>query len=333
MTRSYDIVLIDEPEAFLHPPQARLLGEIFVDLSRRGVQLIVSTHSDDFLQGVLSASATSVDVSIVRLTRPTPTVNAVAQISSPSLRRLYEDPLLRYSNILNGIFYKGVVFCEAEADCKYYSAVLDSLYGAAEPRPDILFTQVGGKDRFAKGVSALLAAKVPTAVIADLDLLADQAKFDELFSLLGGDPSSLGGHLNVLSAWVRSQARGVDRAFASYMLTELLAASGDTLLSGEESKEIRRIVKATSGWDLVKTHGRQALANGGPTTAFDNILRATQEVGLFLVPVGELERFHPEVGGTKQQWLRRVFEDNKFAASATAAEFVRRVASHVASLQ
>jgi ABC-type uncharacterized transport system ATPase subunit len=95
VARTYDVVLLDEPEAFLHPPQARLLGGIFVELSREGSQIVVATHSDDFLQGVLTASAEATPVTVARLTRPQPTINSVAQVSLDSLRKLYEDPLLR----------------------------------------------------------------------------------------------------------------------------------------------------------------------------------------------------------------------------------------------
>ena len=47
------LVLIDEPEAFLHPPNARLLGRVLVERTPENGQLIIATHSDDVLQGVL----------------------------------------------------------------------------------------------------------------------------------------------------------------------------------------------------------------------------------------------------------------------------------------
>jgi ABC-type polar amino acid transport system ATPase subunit len=50
-----DIILIDEPEAFLHPPQANLLGRILATEVPNPRQLIVSTHSADFLRGALDA--------------------------------------------------------------------------------------------------------------------------------------------------------------------------------------------------------------------------------------------------------------------------------------
>ena len=38
------ILLLDEPEAFLHPPQARLLGEIIAAERPSRAQLVVATH-------------------------------------------------------------------------------------------------------------------------------------------------------------------------------------------------------------------------------------------------------------------------------------------------
>ncbi len=336
MTQRFDIVMIDEPEAFLHPPQARLLGEILVEVSREGTQLLVSTHSDDFLQGVLTASAGKTDVTVVRLTRPSADSNAVAQVSPAAIRKLFEDPLLRYSSILSGIFYKGVVLCEAEADCKYYSAVLDETFSSSDAgtaRPDLLFTQCGGKDRFAKAVSALLATRVPTAIVADIDLLADRAKFEELFDALGGDPASLTADMNVVAAAVSQKSTAPDREYVQHRVNGTLAGSREKTLSAVEVRSIRDVVRSTSGWSLAKQNGRGAIPSGSPLQSFERILAAARTVGLFVLPIGELERFHPTIGGNKQAWLREVFESGAYKDCAEAADFLRGVAAFIADCQ
>ena len=48
------ILLLDEPEAYLHPPQARLLGGIIATERQDLTQLFVATHSPDVLQGLLN---------------------------------------------------------------------------------------------------------------------------------------------------------------------------------------------------------------------------------------------------------------------------------------
>ena len=45
----YNMVLIDEPGAFLHPPQARLIGTILAREKPKGQQLFLATHSGDLL--------------------------------------------------------------------------------------------------------------------------------------------------------------------------------------------------------------------------------------------------------------------------------------------
>lgn len=293
---AYDFVLIDEPEAFLHPPQARLLGEIFVEFAKKDLQVIVSTHSDDFLRGVLTASAAATEVTVVRLTRPGPTTNAVAQLDPAAARGLFEDPLLRYSNILGGIFYKGVVLCEAEGDCQYYSAVLDQQFVDAEaalPRPDLLFTQCGGKDRFAKAAAALLSTEVPTAVIADIDLLADRPKFEELLRVLGGDLTQLAPAFNTVQAAIGARAVSPQLDFVRFRASELLGQAAGPSLTNSEVKELRELLKSRTGWELAKTNGRAVLPAGASVDAFDRICAYCRGVGLFILPVGELERFHP----------------------------------------
>ncbi len=51
------VTLIDEPESFLHPPQARRLGrELAEEAQRTKRQTFVATHSTDIIQGALASS-------------------------------------------------------------------------------------------------------------------------------------------------------------------------------------------------------------------------------------------------------------------------------------
>jgi len=61
------ILLIDEPEAFLHPSATRSLGRHLSHIvNQRNSSLIVATHSSDFLLGCLESSD---NITIIRLTR------------------------------------------------------------------------------------------------------------------------------------------------------------------------------------------------------------------------------------------------------------------------
>jgi predicted ATPase len=332
---SFDIVLLDEPEAFLHPPQARLLGEVVAEMSKDGgPQVIVATHSDDFVQGVINSSRADADVTVVRITRPSEAENRVAQVKPEAIKDLYRDPLLRYSNIMNGIFYKGAVICESEADCTYYSATLAYVeethkLGAS----DLLFTQCGGKDRLQRAYEALDAAAVPTAVVADIDLLADKGKFKSLFEAMGGDFDAIDAKYNTLEASVKNHKVEPTRNKTRVEVAAILDGSDEVHFSKDELGRLSDLIRSESGWKQVKRKGTGAIDNGDPTAAFNSIVSAGREQGLFLVELGELERFHADVAGNKQQWLRRVLEGELFKASEEAQAFVRAIREFIAAHQ
>ncbi len=53
LTNPKPLVLIDEPEAFLHPPQVRSPAKIIAQETSNDSQLIIATHSDEFLRGMI----------------------------------------------------------------------------------------------------------------------------------------------------------------------------------------------------------------------------------------------------------------------------------------
>ncbi len=152
--------------------------------------------------------------------------------------------------------------------------------------------------------------------------------------MLGGDPTELSAALNVVQSALASRAVVPQREFARYRINEVLGASSDGDLSAADVKTLRDLLKTQSGWELAKTNGRGALPAGEAVDAFNRILSASSDVGLFIVPVGELERFHPEVGGNKQAWLRQVFEHELFAAAPLEAkELLQGVVQFIQSRQ
>jgi len=65
-TQNNSVIFIDEPEAFLHPPQARLLGRLIAkELNDR--QIVISTHSSDFIKGLLESNKE--EIKVIRIQR------------------------------------------------------------------------------------------------------------------------------------------------------------------------------------------------------------------------------------------------------------------------
>jgi energy-coupling factor transporter ATP-binding protein EcfA2 len=62
----HSIQFLDEPEAFLHPPQARLIGEFIAKERRAKSQLFIATHSTDVLDGLIAGGAEKVRIARIQ---------------------------------------------------------------------------------------------------------------------------------------------------------------------------------------------------------------------------------------------------------------------------
>jgi len=92
------VILLDEPEAFLHPPQALLLGEIISGLVNTDQQIFIATHSADFLRGLLS---TTRDAVIIHLERTANDTHANV-LDSETLNQIVTDATQIHQSIYNG---------------------------------------------------------------------------------------------------------------------------------------------------------------------------------------------------------------------------------------
>ena len=119
LSGDYRAILIDEPEAFLHPPLARKLGYQLTTNLRTGGTLMASTHSPDFLMGCLQASP---QVRVVRLEYSNGKSKGKI-VDSTVLTKLFKAPLLRSANVISSLFHDGVVVAESDNDRAFYAEI------------------------------------------------------------------------------------------------------------------------------------------------------------------------------------------------------------------
>lgn len=319
----YPFILVDEPEAFLHPPQARLLGRLLNEMRPNDSQLFLATHDSNVLRGLLDGDEGA--VTVVRLTRREDGRRA-SQLEPEAIRRLWADPLLRYSNILEGLFHQAVVLCESDSDCRYYGSILDTLH--LNEASEILFTHCNGKHRMPNVVRALRAVEVPTYVVADFDVLRDEQPLHALVDEMGGDWRSLGAAWLRLKRALDSETHRPSRHYVRERVTELLDASTDKTLGEAEIERYRQLARGEGGWDKVKRGGISSIPQGDASTTALELLEALSRVGIYVVPVGELERWVPVVGGHGPDWVAAVHESNRHESpdSEGARAFIRPIA-------
>lgn len=182
MVGGLKILLVDEPEAFLHPPLARKLGRHLATLAQEhGMVCFVATHSADFLIG---AAESNIPTNVVRLNYDG-TQGSAKLLPAEQIRKLINNPLLRSSHILSGLFHRGVVVCEADSDRAFYEEVNNRLLDSGKGIRDCMFVNGNGKSTLPTLVKALREVGVPTAVIYDLDILAQKSDFGHIISATG----------------------------------------------------------------------------------------------------------------------------------------------------
>lgn len=304
ITATYPIVLIDEPEAFLHPPQAYQLGKTLATIAQeRGIQVVLATHDRNLLAGLLAADTS---VSVVRLDREGDTTTA-HQLSATEVKGLWTDPVMRYSNVLEGLFHRVVVVAEADPDCRFYAAAIDALDESSAlsiPPSEILFIPSGGKDGMAKIVKALGAVSVRVVACPDLDLLDDASKVKKLVEALGGIWTEFQSDYN--KAVQDLKATRVE-ATCGQVLEQIDAALRDVTDQPwtEQTKELIKPATRTrqSEFQKLKRFG-VATFSGQAAVHAEALLTKLDALGICCIREGELERLAPTVGVSKgSAWL------------------------------
>lgn len=300
------LYLIDEPETFLHPPQARQLGRDIVNLSK-DKQCFISTHNIDFIRGVLETDPNR--VKIIKIDR-NGNDNEYNLLDNESICSISKDKNLKYSNILNGLFYDRVVLCEDESDCKFYSAILESLNLKIYQKT--LFCAVGGKDQFKKIVPLLISLHIKYYIIADLDLINDSSKLSDLINSISADryEEIKQTHISFLDMFqkdVTSQVKNQEsiRKEISQIFDE---KKSDDYMTSETADKIKKFLKKTNSFHLLKESGVHMIPNGDCRVKYEKLRDFLASNNIYLVEDGEIEKFIPTVDSHGPKWVNRVFE-------------------------
>ena len=282
------VILLDEPEAFLHPTQARVLGEWIGNYSKSyGTQIILATHSADILEGILSSKQKP---SIFRLNR-TNDKTVYNQISSKITSQLASMPLVSSQPIQESIFYRSVIVCEGDKDRVVYKGV----YSQEFDKREHLFVGAFGKHAIKKIIEPLRAANIPVCAVTDIDILNSETVFKELIESLR--PSEDFSAFLQIRRNVAKSVEGMDetQVFENIKvevqkLSENL--KNNTVNLTEVRRSLVRIHEGSSKWKIIKKNGLDEIPKDVRGDA-KTLLKDLKEIGLFVVPVGELESWIP----------------------------------------
>jgi hypothetical protein len=112
---------------------------------------------------------------------------------------------MKFSSVMSGIFHQRVIVCESDADCMFYSSLLDLPDVRGELNPDVLFVHGAGKARVPSLVNALRALDVNVDAVLDMDVIGDQDVLDRIVCSLGGSWLSVQGHASALKTAIEQK--------------------------------------------------------------------------------------------------------------------------------
>ena len=266
------VILIDEPEAFLHPSLAANLGkEVSNSVNGTSKNLFVSTHSANFLMGCIQSGT---PLNIIRLTysNKIPTARI---LPSEKVLKIMRHPLLRSTGVLNGLFYEYVIVTEGDADRAFYQEINERLLAFSPERgiPNCLFLNAQNKQTIHEIMKPLREMGIPCAAIVDVDVVKD-----------GG------------TTW-KNLLRS---AFVPEVTINATCVARTDIKNKFDAKGVN-----------FKTQGGVDVLDQGDKEACNDLFNQLDEYGIFTVRNGELESWLKSLGATSNHspdWLVEIFE-------------------------
>lgn len=162
------LLLIDEPELYLHPQGIRRLRSALAQLATSGFQVVFSTHSP-----LMLSRENAADTIIVRNSKSTgvvtqkPLREAVEQAlgnAQSQSRTLFE-----LGNLAEIYFSETVVLCEGKTDKRLLPLAYETLFEHPPEIDHIAFISLGSCADIPKAIPVLEAMGIKVRAIADLD--------------------------------------------------------------------------------------------------------------------------------------------------------------------
>lgn len=174
-TAARRLLLIDEPELYLHPQGVKRLRQALAALSQKGFQVIYATHSPLMLSRENAADAVIIrkDKALGTLAR-LPLRHAVASTLDDA--QAQSRTLFELGNLAEIYFCDLVVLCEGKTEKRLLPLLYERLRGRHPELDQVAFVAVGACSDIPKALAVLAAMGIQACGIADLDFAFTEAR-------------------------------------------------------------------------------------------------------------------------------------------------------------
>lgn len=291
------IIFIDEPEAFLHPGQAYLLGRYLSQIIDDNHQVFISTHSADFLRGLFLSAYD--DVTITRLFRyPDDTIDWY-KLDEEMLDAFSRDEISSAYNILDGLFHSGCVVTEGNKDVLVYQTIIDKI----DLSSDIHVFATTGMGGVTKATQLYRTMHVRHAIILDCDSLlnGNQKKDDPRYPVLG-----IFKEYSTSQIEVQNLNDLLDKFNAPFKY-KIDENGNDIGIDGEERSDF-------------KMNLQQSLDSHNNRDLFDKINLIINGYGIFITQEGQLEAWFSNDKSVQSEYAKYkdISKDKKYEIVADA---------------
>lgn len=301
-TDSRSVILVDEPEAFLHPPQANRLGQVLHRVcSSQGCQVVCASHDRNFLSGLAQGNPNQLVVQRLAVRTDRDSVEyASLTVDSRAFDDVRGKSRIRYTPILESLFASVAVLVENEKDALFFESAVDYYLqsntsgGRKSLRDSLLFIPTNGNSNFASTAELLHNLRSPTVIVGDLDLVSEPERLKKTVS-----------------------AMDTGRSEQAFRLAQKIVAHFREIYSNE----LDGVPKNQREGKLKKKVAKHVSINHGDEQVrmlVDDLLEALKPAGVLLIPKGELEDFDRDIidSKDKNEWARAAIDQELYKEDA-----------------
>ncbi|MEI2453121.1 ATP-dependent endonuclease [Lysobacter firmicutimachus] len=183
------LLLIDEPELFLHPQGVRHLREALRNLAGAGFQVVFSTHSPLMLSKEIAPDTVIVSRKSTGTTVRRPLREAVTSALSDSESQ--SRALFQLGNVAEIYFCEKIILCEGKTELRLLPLAYERIYGHAPELDRICFVSLGSGSDITKGLPVLHVMGISAFAVADLDFAFVEARKGGASAWLSKDADDL----------------------------------------------------------------------------------------------------------------------------------------------
>ena len=226
---SNTILLIDEPELYLHPQAIEILRDSLKLLSTEGYQVIFSTHSPFMI--------TSKDVADTLLIRKNDTQGthkrnslraAIPSVVSTAPSQL--ELIFSLSHSSNILFSERVVLAEGTTENRLLPSIIQKVTARTLGLHKTALVSMGGSGNTRKAMLVLRTMDIPTKAIVDLDFALLNGEKDGFLTSGDADVAAIRTHLSSIAA---AHSINLNNGWPTNSGSNMSAAAAFRLLANE----------------------------------------------------------------------------------------------------